>query len=269
MSQEMMPREITNIADTKEYENVSENWVLYDTCLVGGYASSMNFNDGYFTTFALLGAQNGVPFFNVRNRNHGLAYNNQDTRDQLPWGFKIFSVGVQFFAPQTVLYRDAAGNPIGAQVIEQALFETELPKHCSLTLQTNQDNRLKINSLMAPSGVGIVGGGVAQGDFEYTLTTTADSINPVKGGFAQGMPELKNKWGFRNPLHVPRRATLSCRIDLNEYAREMLATMPGPFFQPFQSILANGTYAFKYGMCGIRVYLGGQRFVQQRGQYHA
>lgn len=268
MAQEMMPREIIDVAATKAYRNVPENWVLYDTCLIGGYANSMNYHDGYFPTFAIAGAQNGIPFFNVRNRNHGLAYNNQDTRDQLPWGFKIFTIGVQFFAPQTVLYRNNAGVPEGAQVIEQNLFETELPKHCSLTLQTNQDNRLKINSLMAPSGMGIVGGGVGQGDVESNLGT-ANYINPVMGGFSQGMPELKNKWGFKNPLHVPRRATLSARIELNEYARALLGAMPGPYYQPFQDIAADGTLSFHWGMCGIRVVLGGQRLVQQRGQYSA
>jgi hypothetical protein len=267
MTQKLVPRKATDVAAQKGFKNVAENWVLYDTVLIGGYTSSMQFNVGYFATFGALGAQTQIPFFNVRNRNHGLAYNNQDTRDQLAWGFRIFTIGVSFFAPQTVLYRDAGGNPVGPQMTEQALFETELPKHCSLTLQTNQDERLKINSLMTPPGFGIVGGGVAQGDPESTDALRGTVPNVSKGGMGQGVPELTNKWGYRNPIDVPRRANLSVTISMNEYARQMLTAMPGPWNQVFWNTTPQ--HVFKYGMCGIQVVLGGQRLIQQRGQYHA
>jgi len=268
MSQKISSRGVQNIAARKGFENVPENWILYDTVLCGEYAAQMNFHDGYTANYATLGALTEIPFFNVRNRNHGLAYNNQDTRDQTAWVFKIFTVGVQFFAPTTVCYRNGAGNPIGASLTEQHIFETELPKHASLTLQTNQDERLKINCLMAPPGVGAVSGGMAQGSRQFA--SQDGSFDASKGAFTQGTPVLTNKWGFSNPLEVPRRASLSAKVTFSEYGRTLLQNMPGPFSQPFR--FSGGPpeqYFFLPAMCGIRVILGGQRQVQQRGQLHA
>lgn len=267
MSQLTSKRDKLNVSGAKAFENVPENWVLYDTVLIGLYAAQMNFNDGYFPSYLTLGQATDVPFFNVRNRNHGLPYNNQDTRDQLPWVFKIFTIGVSFFSPTTPLWRDGAGAPTGAQNSEQHIFETELPKHCSLTLQTNQDERLKINSLMAPPGYGIVSGGVGQGERQIQSNNTYPDV--AKWGFTQGVPELTNKWGFTNPLEVPRRANLSVRIQINEYGRELLQALPGPFNQAFRQVGSPSQWFFHPGFCGIQVTLGGQRQVQQRGQYHA
>lgn len=268
MAQKVSPREVRDVAGIKDFENVPENWVLYDTVLCGGFALQMNFHDGYQPTFNALGGLTNIPFFNVRNRNHGLSYNNQDTRDQLPWVFKIFTIGVAFFSPSTVLFRDiGGGNPGGAQTSEQHIFETELPRHASLVIQTNQDNRLKVNSLMASPGYGPVGGGMAQGSPD---TRTGGAYpNVSKGAFTQGLPELTNKWGFANPLEVPRRANLSCTITFSEYGRELLQAMPGPFRQYFRSSAGGNSWFSQWGMFGIQVVLGGQRQVQQRGQYHA
>lgn len=269
MSQSMSTPQARNVADQKEFENVPENWVLYDTVLCGGFVNSIPFHDGYQPTFAAMGGLTSIPFFNVRNRNHGLAYNNQDTRDQMPWVFKIFTVGVSFFAPSCVLYRDIGmGTPQGPQITEQHIWETELPKHASVVIQTNQDERLKINALMTPPGYGPVGGGVASGNAD--LAHTGQNPNVTKGAFAQGIPELKNKWGFPIPLSVPRRANLSVTITLSEYGRNLLLNMPGPFENFFRDQSnPSGTWHHQYGLFGIQVVLGGQRQVQQRGQYHA
>lgn len=266
MAQKISPREVRDVSAIKDFENVPENWVLYDTVLMGGYALAMNFHDGYQPTFAGMGGLTNVPFFNVRNRNHGLAYNNQDTRDQLPWVFKIFTIGVSFFSPSTVLYRANGAVPSGPQVTEQHIWETELPKHASLVLQTNQDERLKIASLMCPPGYGPVGGGVASGNPDIVSGGSWPNIS--KGAFTQGTPELTNKWGFANPLEVPRRANLSATITFSEYGRELLKSMDGPWFQYFQSKTFAEWFPM-FGMFGIQVVLGGQRQVQQRGQYHA
>ncbi len=263
MSQKIM--ETPNQGVDKDPENVSESWVLYDTVLVTGYANSLNFNDGYYASFSLMSAASSVPFFNIRNRNHGLAYNNQDTRDQMPYVMKIYSIGVSFFGPSTVTYRDNAGAPDGPQRVALDLFEGELPKHTSLTLTTNQDERLKIGSLLTPPGYGMMVSGVAQGDIE----TAYNYPNIAKVSWNQGMPELTNKWGFKKPLLIPRRANLSVRLDFSEYARDMLDHMPGPFFQPFRAVADQSTYAFKWAVCGIQVTIGGIREVQQRAQYHA
>lgn len=264
MPQKQSDRAVLNLAAQKGFENVGESWVLYDTILIGGYANSFNYHDGYYPSFATAGNVSSFPFFNVRNRNHGLAYNNQDTRDQLPWVFRIFSIGVSFWGPSTVLYRDTAGVPTGAQVTELQVWENEIPKHASLTLQIQQDERLKIASLMAPSGIGAVGGGVAQGDPENLANWAIPNVS--KFNFGNGTPLLTNRWAFKNPLEVPRRANLQATINLSEYGRSLLADMTGPWYHPFQAAAA---YTFKWGMCGMTVLLGGQRLVQQRGQYHA
>jgi hypothetical protein len=248
----------------KGYENVSESCVLYDTVLLGAGTPSLIANDGYFTSFAAMGGANSIPFFNIRNRNHGLAYNNQDTRDQLPYVMKIYSVGVSFWGPSTSTYRNNVGTAVAPQRTALDLWETELPKHMSLTLQTNQDDRLKIASLLCPPGYGVMVSGVSQGDVE----TAYGYPNIAKVGWTQGIPELTNKWGFRIPLKVPRTANLSVRLDISEYGRQMLQAMPGPFSQFFKDpeILEPVP---KDAMCGIQVTIGGIREVQQRGQLHA
>lgn len=249
----------------KKFENVVENWVLYDTVLITPDALTLSFPVGYFVSYAAAGAANQIPFFNVRNRNSGLAYNNQDTRDQLPYAMKIYTIGVQFFVPSTAEYRNNAGVPDGQQVSTQTTFAADIPRHCSLELQTNQDIRLKLNSLMAPPGVGAIGGGVAQGQ---TLTNSFTSPNMVKSNWNQGESILTNRWGFRNPIEVPRRANLSATIRVSEYGRQLLQTMPGPLNQPLKAFANDESYYFIKSCAGIRVMIGGQRLVQQRGQAH-
>jgi len=267
MSQARSDTETIQKSVQKDFENVPENWKLYDTVLLGNWTGFMNFNDGYFLDFQTIGQANAIPFFNVRNRNHGLAYNNQDTRDQTAWVFKIFGIGVTFFAPSVTLYRNAAGTPGGPQNTELHLWETELPKHASIVLQTNQDERLKMNCLMAPPGSGAVGGGVAQGNPDAVSQGLQPNVS--KHNFTQGVPDLKNMWGFENPLEVPRRASLSATIRFSEYGRQLLQTMPGPFATCFRPSSGAGSWYFQSGLFGIKVVLSGQRQVQQRGQYHA
>lgn len=260
MSQKVIPSATAAVVK-KGFENVSESWVLYDTVLCAPDISTIaTYRDGYFGTFAAMGATTSIPFFNVRNRNHGLAYNNQDTRDQLAYVMKIYSIGVSFFAPSTTTFTQSSN---GAQRAAMDVWESELPKHTSLTLTTNQDDRLKIGCLMAPPGYGIQVSGAAQGDVE-----TAYSIPPIqKISWSQGMPELTNKWGFKKPLEIPRRANLSVKIELSEYARQLLLTMPGPYYQRFLD--KSTQMSAQPGVYGIQVTLGGVREVQQRGQYHA
>jgi len=265
MSQKIGSDTIVKIGSQKGFENVGENWVLYDTCLCGAHTDNMDFHEGWFTGFAFLGAATSIPFFNVRNRNVGLAYNNQDKRDQLAFAFRIFTIGVTFFSPGSAMYRDTAGVPTGPETTCLHFWETELPKHASIELQVKQDERLKLGCLMAPPGYGAVGGGVAQGDPENVAEWATPNVS--LWNFNQGIPELTNKWAFRNPLEVPRTANLSVIVRFSEYGRQMLQTMPGPHQYPFQHPTSG--YAFKSGMCGIQVVLGGQRLVQQRGQAHA
>jgi hypothetical protein len=248
------------------YENVAENWILYDSCIVHNNVPNLAYNDGWFQTYAALGGNQEVPFFNVRNRNHGLWACNQDTRDAMSYGFRIYTIGVQWFAPSLPQFSSIDTNvPTGQKVLNSVLFTNELPKHTGLILKTNQDERLRINSLMCPPGVGAVGGGVSQGDAEAFMGA------PNTGVWAnhQGYSVLSNKWGFREPLNIPRRANVSVTLRFNEYAQRLLQFINGPGWHPIRNSLGDGNYRTVYGIAGIRVILGGQRLVQQRDQYHA
>lgn len=250
-------------ASKMDFANVGETFTLFDTVLIGSEVSRLDYADGWFTTFALLGAATTIPFFNTRNRNHW-PYCNQDVRDQLPYAFEIYSLGVSVWAPSTTTY-NAVSPILGAQTTANHLFEVEFPKHTSLTLVTSQDERVKLVSLMAPSGYGVVSGGVGQGDIETFAT-----YPPVShASFVQGSPVFTNHWGFVNPLQIPRTASLSVILRTSQYFRTVLGIMPGPFFQPMRAVADDGTFAETSGCAGIQVTLGGKRLVQQRGQYHA
>lgn len=265
MSQKITTQKGPRVA--KKHENVAEIWTLYDTTLVTGNVANLSFNEGYFTDFSAVGQANEIPFFNVRNRNSGLAYNNQDKRGQMPYAMKIYSIGVQFFGPSTTLYYNNAGNPDGANTIQTALWETEIPKHTSLELWTNQDNRLTVNSLMTSAGVGPVGGGYAQGSTEAGLNQyPVPCITKTSNN--QGVATLTNRWGFPNPLEVPRTANLSVVLKISEYARQLLGAMDGASLQAFKAVAADNSWVFKEGTWGIRIFLTGMRLVQQRGQLH-
>lgn len=251
--------------------NVIEPQTLYDTVLVSGYVNSMKFNDGWYTTFALLGAANEVPFFNVRNRNHHLAYNNQDTRDQTPYGMKIYSMGVSFFAPQIATqFHDVEGTASYAEEIHSAVWEADLPQHAAAILRVNQDDRLKIQCCMSPPGYGPSGGGMGHGD--PTVPTFYEATNPaiMKGMTGMGVPDIDNQWPFPVPIDVPRRASISVVIKFSEWARRMLQTMVGPLRYVFAPV-GQGHQIDETLYCayGIQVSLKVARYVQQRGQYSA
>jgi hypothetical protein len=248
------------------FENVAENWSLYDSCIIHPDIGDLAYNDGWFTTFAGLGGNQEIPFFNVRNRNHGLWACNQDTRDAMSYGFRIFTIGVQFFAPSLPQYHNLDTNvPTGEQTLNSVMFSNEVPKHTALILKTNQDERLRINTLMTPPGIGPVGGGVSQGDPEAVMGC------PNTGVWAnhQGYSILTNQWGFREPLEIPRRANISVTLRMNEYAQRLLQFLNGPTWHPIRSSTGDGAYRTVSAIAGIRVVLGGQRLVQQRDQYHA
>ena len=266
MSQKIFSQDADSVA--KQFTNVAENWVLYDTILIGTYASSLGYNNGYFQNWAALAAASEVSFFNVRNRAHGLPYNNQDTRDQLPFVLEIYSIGISFWAPSTTTYgTTVTTTPTGSSTISNMIFESEIPKHCSLVLKTNQDERLITNSCMAPPGYGPVVSGLAQGDTDTAAGFDYPSLH--HGSQNQGEAHLTNKWGFPVPLKIPRTASLSVVLRLGAYAQYLLGTMVGPLLQPLRAVANDTSYYAASGQCGIQVTIGGRRQVQQRGQYHA
>lgn len=260
--------------DQENFKNVSEAQTLYDTMLVCPDVNTWEFHDGWTTTFADLGAMIEIPFFNVRNRNHGLPYNNQDTRDQTAYGMQVYSMGVSFFAPQVatqMLLIDRHDVDVSsAEEIHSAIWEADLPRHASLTLRINQDDRIKHQCAMAPAGYGPFGGGMGHGDAEEWASDVAAQESPaiMKGCTTMGTPDLLARWKFPVPLDVPKRATISVVIKFSEYARRLLQFMRGPLDIMLWDYDNQGWIA-KPTCFGIQVSLQVKRYVQQRGDYHA
>jgi len=256
----------------KQLMNVSEPMTLYDTVLVSPYVESMRFHDGWYPTFAAFGSANEIPFFNVRNRNHHLAYNNQETRDQVPYGMQIFSIGIQFFAPQiasqAVLTTLNGGAPLAIEEIQSAVWEADLPQHASFEFKVNQDIRLKQSCAMAPSGMGPFGGGMGHGDPTVYISHETNVAAYMKGMTSQGIPELDARWPFPVPIDVPLRANISLVVKFSEWARTLLQTMIGPHYYLFAPVGGGAPSSPTKTIYGLRASLGVKRLVQQRGEYH-
>jgi len=263
MSQQVFSQEGSS---TEKFMNVGEAWQLYDTELIGGWWSSVTPNTGYFQAYATWGSQSEHYFFNVRNRSSGIPYNNQDARDQLPYVMYIYSIGVAWFSPSTSCYvSNPAGVPTGEESFVNTLWKTEIPRHCSVVLRTNQDERLLTNAMMVPSGYGPVFQGVAAGD----PNTTWGNLSLSHHAYTTGQSMLVNTWGFPDPLAIPRTANMSVVIRLNTYCQRLLAQFTGPNIQPMRYVTNDGSYYPSKPAAGVQVFVRGRREVQQRGDYHA
>lgn len=180
-------------------KNVREQIILTDTVLIGKYVGKMTDRpQGWFTTFADAGAAGSFSFMNVRNRSIGIAYNNQDARDQLPFGMRIMSIGVKFWAPGTASHFTACTNKgstatggdrtpydetqsadpsfsllTNREELHNGVWEADLPNNCSLELRTNQDIRLRGPVAMFNPGFGAVGGGWGWGSPQDLIARAA------------------------------------------------------------------------------------------------
>ncbi len=254
----------------KPFANVQENVMIYDTVAIFNDTNKSFSNpSGWFQNYAQMGAANSLSFFNVRNREVGTPYNNQDSRDQMPYAFRCRSIGVSFFANTftqaptwAVDYQFSPEDAVGH------LFQVDLPRHASVTFRVQQDDRLKTHPYFVPPGYGPYGSGYGRGS-PYLLqgNTLNDGYDHTAGVVTQGSPELGGRWPFPIPIDIPRRGTIEVKVEFNEYARQLLQTIPmGYEWQgvndTVDDIEGNPVFA------GIQVSLGGERLVQQRGQYH-
>lgn len=244
----------------KPLRNVAEAWELYDTVLISAYYDTQP--NGWFSSFTNFGNAGVISFYNVRNRGVGLAWNNQDTRDQLAFPVKAYGFGISFFGPgaKTLL----SPNDLAADDLAAHIFEVELPRHIGVELQINQDIHIETNTMIAPAGYGTVGGAYGRGNIGELFPGNSPAL--AVGFNSQGSALLNNRWKFPKPIQIPRRANISARLRLSEYATQLLNSMPGPWQAPFR-----GETALEYrdALFGVRVHLVGQRQVQQRGQYWA
>jgi hypothetical protein len=253
-------------------KNVNEPWSLYDTVILqttGGGPAIANVPQGWFMNVNPLGGLGNatdVPFFNVRNRNVGVPYNNQDARDQMPYAMKIRSLGISFwYTHQTLDANHQPGSPYDD--IIPHIFMVDLPRHCSVILKVQQDERFKSIVPLCPPGYGPCGHGYARGQ-PSIMVPGGPPLPELKDNsystVTQGVAENSTRWTFPTDIDVPRRASLSVTLRFSEFARNLLIAMGAPnadWFDPGDSMLnTNG---------GIQVTLNGDRLVQQRAEYHA
>lgn len=257
-----MPEDVVQIGE--EFYNVRETYPLYDTILITQNLTDLSSQPpGWFATFAAFAAAQNHHFFDTRNEaNVGIPYCNLDTRDTMPFGYWLRGMSVKFFGPvQNPLLEDAVNNVIDTQ--EQAFFLSEAAQHCSVTLQVNQDIRLKLNALMLGAGDGPVFGGYGQID----PASAAYDEMPGMFGCTQSNPEEKNYWIFPKPIGIPRRAAVSVIVTPVQWLRTVMGNFHGPYSYSFADNSEGRLYPS--GMFGIRVGFYGNRLVQQRGQLHA
>jgi len=254
-----------------KFMNVNESWFLYDTVMISPFVSSLpHAVPGWYASFAALGADDDITFFNSRNKSIGLAYNNQDSRDQIPFALVAESISVSFIAPACSSHLgDLGQNPIRGRLDTiSAFFAHELPQHSSMIFRINQDERLKCNCGMLPPGYGEIGFAMGQGD----IGLTGGGGNSVTAG-GWGRSHLKYRWEFATGIGIPRRATMSVHVRFVEWARTVLQAIWGPgnmeMWNYVDGAPPSNELAYLYTSFLIQVLVQGKREVQQRGEYHA
>lgn len=254
----------------QNFMNVKEQWFLYDTVAVSPWVDTLSHPiPGWYNSFASLGNDSSISFFTSRNKSIGLAYNNQESRDQVPYALIADSISVFFISPacSSQLGSLDQGTYRGRIDTMSAFWACEMPQHSSFIFRTNQDERLKMNCMMAPPGYGDVGSSMGQGNIS-AQGGIGGSVSPV----GTGRSHMKFRWEFPTGIGIPRRATIGVDLQLVEWARTALQTVWGPGNNEFYTTQDDGstwTKVYKYSMFMIQVLITGRREVQQRGQYHA
>lgn len=249
-----------------EFYNVGEEYTLYDTIAVTPDADTLSLTvPGWFATFAAAAGATIHSFFNVRNRgNCELAFCNLDARDQLSFAFQADSISLSFWGSGFSFF-DTAVSP--RYYLPNALWQGTLPFESSLTLRVQQDDKLKLNALMASPGYGPTGGGAGDlgGIAEAALV---GSRSPIYTAQTQGIAIPSARIQFPNKINIPRRANIAAELNFTQYGRAVLAALPGPGTVTQYAPNPAETYDIPV-MFGITCGIHGRRLVQQRGELHA
>jgi hypothetical protein len=250
---------------TKPFTNVREQRAVYDTILL---TPEKNLDvTGWFSQYSSFAAQPEHAFFNVRNRNVGIAYNNQDKRDSVPYPIRAESIGVAFFGPSIKTLQNLPPNQELQQFSDQMVWwwEHDLPRHCSIEFRVNQDEIIACNSFCCSPGYGPTGGGFGRGGWAKTSGQNERQISMAKGYVTQGIPDISNRWPFPKKLEIPRDASISGVIKVNEYARKAIDKFPNRYIV---TLNYENEYRPIIPYFGIQISIFGQMLLQQRGQYH-
>lgn len=250
-----------------EFFNVKEQYTLYDTIAIASNVDALSITPaGWFTTFAAFAGATNHFFFNVRNKGGcERPYCNLDARDQTSFAFRAESISVSFWGSGFGYFNETGGW--SRHWLENALWQSQLPFESSLTFTVQQDDKLKLNSLMASPGYGPVGGGYGNLGYPNAGANTYGSIHPNLTCSTQGKASPRDRIQFPNVIDIPRRANISAQLSFTQYGRAILAAMPGPFEVP---IVDPNELAYAAPiMFGITCGIHGRRLVQQRGELHA
>lgn len=255
-----------NTATSEPRRNAVESWPIFDTVQIGQGQADVS-KAGWYNSFAELGNETQIPFFDQRTRSSvGPMYCNLDSAEQVPYPYTAYSIGVEVKTPSLADFH--ANFPQIESQSKSCNYETfvDMFKHAAFRLQVSQDEKILSNTMTLPGGVG--------GDGFYNGV----SINPVNNYtskfnmYNNGMAVIKNRLRLQNPVHIPRNRNISGSLIFSTYARDVLQGLEGPLVTPLSIPASPATgVALDYGVnavCQIRVSLIGARQVQQRNDLH-
>ena len=259
MEQMLTPEELSDM----RYSNALEMWPYFDTLLISEWVNQVG-NEryakaGFLGSYANLATQGGAAFFKLRNRGTvGLQYCNMDVIDRFNLPFHCFGIAVAFVAPT----EGNSGNP--QTQMQSSMFSAELPKHCGLTFQVGQDEKLAAHAGYLNAGSGLVGS-------QFQVSDVSASASITTQHYAAGTP---HKWSIYpfvqvtsdgkkipTPIQIPRNETIQANLQISNEGRNLLNAMDGP-------LLMTGLDGGLFQRALIRVTLYGVREVQLRNLQH-
>jgi len=231
-------------------KNVEENYEIYDCCLIGAGVDAKY--PGGFASFAAMALAEEIPFCNIRNSSEaGKAYTNITSKDKLPWGFKMESIGMRFLLPSPSKAIDTAA---GAELAKTKFWLDAVMEHAFFEFKIREDVILTVKPAMIPGGIGPVGNQFAP--------TTAESSYII----TNGTPYVKNRFSYgKRPIGIPRDTPIQGTLKFSEIGKELLTAMGDVGVLHFGTtavpVVVNNTAI-------IELTLRGYRLVQQRGEWH-
>lgn len=230
----------------KEFTNVMESWMIYDTALIGpGVDTAHN----WYLSFTTLAAAPEVPFINVRTLSSaGAAYTNVTSRDKFPWMYMLHSMGMRFIYPDPTIDNS---SPHTAIMAATKLFNQVVQEHAWFELEIREDVVLRVKPSHMPAGVGVQG---------YVQGNNAAN-NWISTTLTNGAPYLGNRWKFvGKSLAIPRDTPVKGRLMFSQYGKDLLGQMDAVSGLDFEDEFNN--------IAMIELTMLGTRGVQQRGEYH-
>jgi len=235
-----------------------EHYPYIDTVLVGPNASNV---DGWYDTFADLGKQSEINFFNIRNEaTAGAMYCNQDNEGDLDVGYEVESIGIEVLMPPVSgkYFQDPPISQIANLPQSYGRFASYL-NQMSFAFYIGQDEVVNGPVSIFPQGYGSFGqaGGLNNSE-------EIDADNRVHELYANGWPDFANRWQFAKPKEIPRNRNIKGVIYMPEIVRENLSNLQGPDY--IQASTGGGISGPGWvpARVGFRVTLNGTRIVQLR-----